>query len=76
MQHPDYYGGKDNVYECLKVINNWLSTSTGAESFYLGNALKYIKRCGKKPDNDKIKDIDKAIHYLSLYADILREEGD
>lgn len=33
-------------------------------SFALGNALKYILRCGKKPIAKKITDLEKAIWYL------------
>ncbi len=33
--------------------------------FYLGNVLKYILR----EKNDKLEDIDKAIHYLELYKE-------
>tara|TARA_R100000458_G_scaffold56667_1_gene61823 strand:- start:344 stop:583 length:240 start_codon:yes stop_codon:yes gene_type:complete len=31
-------------------------------NFHLGNAIKYICRAGYK--NDKIEDLEKAIHYL------------
>ena len=33
-------------------------------NYHLGNAVKYIVRAGKKPDNTAAKDLQKAIHYL------------
>jgi len=41
VNHPDHYGGADNVYEAIKVIDAW---SLG---FALGNTVKYISRAGK-----------------------------
>ena len=23
INHPEYYGGKDNIYEAIKVIESW-----------------------------------------------------
>lgn len=42
LNHPTYYGGADNPYEAIKVIEAW------GLGFCLGNALKYICRAGKK----------------------------
>ncbi len=42
IDHPDHYGGKDNPYEAIKVIENW------GLGFNLGNTLKYINRAEKK----------------------------
>ncbi len=33
-------------------------------NFHLGNAVKYICRCGKKPGESRTKELTKAIHYL------------
>lgn len=60
IDHPDYYGGESNVYECIKVIEAW---NLG---FHLGNALKYINRAGKKSDDPK-QDLEKAIWYIQRY---------
>jgi hypothetical protein len=43
VNHPSHYGGADNVYEAIKVIEAW---NLG---FCLGNCVKYICRAGKKP---------------------------
>lgn len=61
---PDYYGGKDNPYEVFKVIRAWWPEATGPGVFFLGNALKYIRRLGQKDDADEIRDLRKAITYL------------
>jgi len=42
VDHPSHYGGKDNPYEAIKVIEAW---NLG---FNVGNAVKYISRAGKK----------------------------
>jgi hypothetical protein len=54
--HPTHYGGKDNPYEAIKVIEAW------KVGFNLGNTLKYISRAGKK--DNIIQDLEKALFYL------------
>lgn len=58
IDHPPHYGGKDNPYEAIKVIEAW------GLGFCLGNALKYIARAGKKT-TDRTKDLRKAMWYLN-----------
>ena len=36
INNPIHYGGKENVYETIKVIDNW------ELDFLLGNVIKYI----------------------------------
>lgn len=38
INHPKYYGGGDNPYEAVKVIEAWQL------DFNLGNVVKYISR--------------------------------
>jgi hypothetical protein len=57
VNHPHHYGGKDNVYEAIKVIDAW------GLDFVLGNAVKYISRAGKKTD-DPLEDLEKAKWYI------------
>ncbi len=59
VNNPDHYGGKDNVYEALKVIE------AHALNFHLGNAVKYILRAGKK--GDATEDLRKAIFYITRH---------
>ena len=56
VNHPEHYGGKDNKYEAIKVIEAW---NLG---FCLGNTVKYISRAGKK--DDTIQELQKALWYL------------
>ena len=56
VDHPQHYGGEDNVYEAIKVIEAW------DLGFNLGNTVKYIARCGKK--DDELQELKKASWYL------------
>lgn len=58
VNHPAHYGGEDNPYEAIKVIEAW---SLG---FCIGNAVKYISRAGKKDPAKKLEDLKKARWYL------------
>lgn len=57
VDHPQHYGGADNVYEAIKVIEAW------GLGFCLGNTVKYISRAGKKSD-PALQDLKKARWYL------------
>jgi hypothetical protein len=56
VNHPQHYGGEDNQYEAIKVIEAW------ELDFCLGNVIKYISRAGKK--GSKMEDLRKAQWYL------------
>lgn len=74
VNHPPHYGGKDNPYEAIKVIEAW------GLGFCLGNTLKYIARFasvyrrlpeGTAPEDARailrslrIRDLEKARWYL------------
>ena len=58
VNHPSHYGGKDNPYEAIKVIDAWNL------DFCLGNVVKYISRAGKKGNNSAKQDLKKALWYL------------
>lgn len=60
VNHPSHYGGEDNLYEAIKVIE---AHNLG---FHLGNAIKYILRAGKKT-SDPTEDLNKAIFYLNRH---------
>jgi hypothetical protein len=57
VNHPIHYGGEDNPYEAIKVIEAW------DLGFCLGNTVKYVSRCGKKSDK-ALEDLKKAAWYL------------
>jgi hypothetical protein len=63
VSHPSHYGGEDNPYEAIKVIN------AHDLNFCLGNAIKYVLRAGKKESDTKKQDLEKAIQYLQFEID-------
>lgn len=67
VNHPDHYGGKDNPYEAIKVIEAW------DLGFHSGNAVKYIARCGKKTP-DPLEDLKKAKWYIDRAIQLLEGE--
>ena len=67
VNHPAHYGGGDNPYEAIKVIENW------DLGFCLGNTVKYISRAGKKGDN-ALEDLKKARWYLDRFITKLEEK--
>jgi hypothetical protein len=67
VKHPKHYGGKDNPYEAIKVIEAW------GVGFNLGNTLKYISRAGKK--DNIIQDLEKALFYLDREIQNLKKIG-
>jgi hypothetical protein len=68
INHPSHYGGAENVYEAIKVIDAW---NLG---FSLGNTIKYISRSGKKDPNKSIEDLKKALWYLQHHINQLENK--
>jgi hypothetical protein len=58
VNHPAHYGGEDNPYEAIKVIEAW------ELPFNTGNTVKYISRAGKKDPAKHLEDLRKARWYL------------
>lgn len=54
----NYYGGQDNIYEAIKIINAWNL------NFNLGNVIKYCLRAGRKEGNTAEQDLKKAKSYI------------
>lgn len=59
VDHPAHYGGADNPYEHIKVVE-----ALGL-NYHLGNATKYIFRAGKKDATKAVEDLRKAAWYLN-----------
>jgi len=68
ISHPQHYGGKDNVYEAIKVIDDW------DLGFSLGNTIKYISRAGKKNQTKELEDLKKALWYLNHHIETLESK--
>lgn len=56
INHPAHYGGGDDPYEAIKVIEAW------GLGFNLGNVVKYISRAERK--GAPVEDLEKASWYL------------
>jgi hypothetical protein len=65
VNHPQHYGGAENLYESIKVIDSW---NLG---FCLGNTVKYISRAGIKNPEKELEDLKKAAWYLQRKIDNL-----
>jgi len=61
MKTPNYYKGTYYKMEAHEVIEDFCGNN-----YNLGVALAYLMRCGKKPNNDISKDIQKAIDHLNF----------
>ena len=62
---PSYYN--DTKITPFDVIDDW------GLNFYEGNAIKYIKRAGKKDGNSRLQDLKKVREYID--HEIKAEEG-
>lgn len=67
VNHPSHYGGKDNIYEAIKIIEHYKF------GFCIGNAVKYILRAGKKDPEKYIEDLEKAKWYLERKINDLKQ---
>ena len=68
VNHPNHYGGEDNQYEAIKVIEAW------DLDFHLGNTVKYISRAGKKETDKELQDLKKALWYLQRKIELIESK--
>lgn len=61
VNHPNHYGGKENVYEVVKVCEAWGLDNDA----YIFNVVKYVARAGKKDTDKELQDMKKALWYLN-----------
>lgn len=66
VNHPAHYGGADNPYEAIKVIEAW------SLDFCLGNTVKYIARAEHK--GATLQDLQKARWYLDRRIEQLEQQ--
>ena len=69
VNHPSWYGSKDDPYETIKVIQAW------GLNFPLGNAVKYISRAGKKDPTKTVEDLRKALFYIQYEIDRIERDA-
>ena len=58
VNNPDHYGGKENIYEAIKIIE------AHKLDFAEGDALKYLLRYKKKNGIEDLKKSQWYINYL------------
>lgn len=68
VNHPAHYGGENNPYEAIKVIEAW------ELGFNLGNTIKYISRAGKKDASIVVNDLEKASWYLNREIEKIKKQ--
>ena len=68
VNHPNHYGGEENLYEAIKVIDAW---EFGVS---LGNTVKSISRAGKKESDKELQDLKKALWYLQHHIETLEKK--
>lgn len=71
VNHPKHYGG-DTTYECIKVLEAWLSESE-YKGFLRGNVLKYLCRTGKK--DEEVQELKKTDWYLHKLIEKVEKEN-
>lgn len=69
VNHPQYYGGEENPFEPIKVIEHYNL------NFSLGCAIKYILRAGIKDKTKKVEDLQKAAWYINREIERLEKNG-
>jgi hypothetical protein len=66
VDHPDHYGGDNNPYEAIKIIEAFQM------DFVEGNILKYLLRYKKK---NGLEDLEKARWYLDRQIEKVKNAG-
>lgn len=70
VKNPGHYAA-GRRYEPKDVIRDW------DLNFNLGNVVKYVSRAGRKPGEDAITDLRKAMTYLGFEISyLLNQEGE
>lgn len=70
VKQPEHYAA-GRRYEPKDVIRDW------DLNFNLGNVVKYVSRAGRKPGEDAITDLRKAMTYLGFEISyLLNREGE
>ena len=65
---PNYYKGIFKGIKANEVIDDYLLT------YNVGTAVTYLLRAGKKADNPKAQDIQKAIDHLEFELELIKKQ--
>lgn len=66
---PNYYKGIFKSIEAHDIIDDFLL------SYNIGTAVTYLLRAGKKPNNPKAQDIQKAIDHLKFELELIEKQN-
>lgn len=58
VKHPKHYTSHPSGIECIEIVQH--------HNFNIGNAIKYLWRCGLKDGNDEIQELEKAKQYIEF----------
>ena len=57
VNHPSHYCNHPSKIECIDIVKH--------HDFCIGNAIKYLWRCGLKENNSEVQDLKKAVFYIN-----------
>ena len=57
VNHPPHYCNHPSKIECIDIVKH--------HDFCIGNAIKYLWRCGLKENNSEVQDLKKAVFYIN-----------
>ena len=66
---PSYYLGLFAGIKANEIIDDFLLT------YNVGTAVTYLLRAGKKPNNPKAQDIQKAIDHLKFELELIEKQN-
>ena len=69
INHPEHYGGEDNPYEAIKVIESW------DLDFHLGNAVNHISQSSNKENNEQLEHLKKSLWFLERKIQVLENSN-
>ena len=69
VNHPNHYGGKDNEYEAIKVIEAW------DLDFHLGNVINHISQSSNKENNEQLEHLKKSLWFLERKIQVLENSS-
>ena len=72
IDHPQHYGGSENPYETIKVLEAWM-TRDEMIGFCKGNALKYLSRHREKGG---LSDLEKSAWYNRYMVEYLKANAE
>ncbi len=72
VKHPSHYTDGPTHHECGKPIE--CIDITRDMNFCLGNVVKYLWRSGKKDQEKRVEDLEKARQYITFEIERLTDE--